>query len=73
MATKTDEIWIGEDDARRKLEDEELQAFLAERETMRLEFEQAEAQVQAKLAAKAALLERLGITAEEAALLLYEA
>ena len=70
MATKTDEIWIGEDDERRKLEGAELEAFLADREAIRLEVEKRDAEVKAKADAKAALLDRLGITVEEAALLL---
>ena len=69
MATKTDEIWIGEDDERRQLEGAELEAFLADREAILLETEKRKAEVKAKADAKAALLNRLGITAEEAALL----
>lgn len=70
MATKTDEIWIGEDGERRQLEGAELEAFLADREAIRLETEKRDAEVKAKADAKAALLDRLGITADEAALLL---
>jgi hypothetical protein len=70
MAIKTEEIWIGEDDVRRKLEGAELEAFLVDRAAIDLEIAQREAQLQIKADAKAALLERLGITADEAALLL---
>lgn len=70
MATKTDEIWIGEDDERRKLEGAELEAFLADREAIRLQNEEREAEAKAKATAKAELLDRLGISAEEAKLLL---
>ena len=70
MATKTEEIWIGEDDVRRQLAGAELEAFLADREAIFLEDEKQKAEVKAKADAKAALLNRLGITAEEAALLL---
>jgi hypothetical protein len=70
MDIKTEEIWIGEDDVRRKLESAELEAFLADRQTIALEIAQREAEAQAKAQAKAALLERLGITEDEAKLLL---
>jgi tryptophanyl-tRNA synthetase len=70
MATQIHDIWIGEDDVRRKLEGAELAAFIADREALLLEGEKHEAEVKAKADAKAALLERLGITADEAALLL---
>ena len=70
MATKTDEIWIGEDDERRQLEGAELEAFLADREVIRLEVEKREAEAKANADAKAALLDRLGITEAEAKLLL---
>ena len=70
MATKTEEIWIGEDDVRRKLEGAELETFFDDREVIRLEIAQRKAEAQAKADAKAALLERLGITTDEAKLLL---
>lgn len=65
-----EEIWIGENDVRRKLEGEELEAFLAMRKEI-ADSKLAEATAEeAKATAKAALLDRLGITADEAALLL---
>lgn len=70
MASQTNDIWIGEDDSRRKLEGVELAAFLADREAIQNEVKAREDEQKAKAMAKAALLERLGITADEAALLL---
>jgi hypothetical protein len=70
MATTTPEIWISNEEGKRKLEGAELEAFLADREATRFQIAEREAQAQAKADAKAALLERLGITADEAALLL---
>lgn len=66
----TEEIWVGEDDVRRKLQGDELKAFLAMRKEIADAKAAEEAAEEAKVIAKAALLERLGITAEEAALLL---
>lgn len=70
MDTTTPEIWISNEEGKRKLEGAELEAFLADREALRVEIDAREVQAQAKADAKAALLERLGITADEAALLL---
>lgn len=70
MDTTTAEIWVSNEEGQRKLEGAELEAFLVDRETIRLEIEEREAQAQAKLAARQAVLDRLGITEEEAALLL---
>jgi hypothetical protein len=66
----TEEIWIGENDVRRQLEGEELEAFLAMRAEIKKAKDDAEAEAAQRAIAKAALLERLGITADEAALLL---
>jgi len=66
----TEEIWIGEDDVRRKLEGDELAEFLAMRARMNKAKQDAEAEATQRAEDKAALLERLGITAEEASLLL---
>jgi hypothetical protein len=70
MATATPDIWISNEEGQRKLEGAELEAFLADREAIRLEIAEREAQAEAKAEAKTALLERLGITADEAKLLL---
>jgi hypothetical protein len=65
-----EEIWVGENDVRRKLEGKELEAFLAMRKEI-ADSKLAEAAAEeAKATAKAALLNRLGITADEASLLL---
>jgi hypothetical protein len=70
MATATNDIFISNEEGQRKLEGAELEAFLADREAIRLEIAQREAEAQVKATAKAALLERLGITEDEAKLLL---
>ena len=70
MATQTNEVWIGEDDTRRKLEGAELEAFLADRKAIQDAAKAQEAEAKAKAEAKVALLAKLGITAEEAVLLL---
>lgn len=66
----TEEIWIGENDVRRKLEGEELAEFLAVRAEIQKAKDDAETKAAQRAEAKAALLERLGITTDEAALLL---
>ena len=65
-----EEIWIGENDVRRKLEGDELSEFLAVRAEIKKAKDEAEAIATQRATEKAALLERLGITADEAALLL---
>lgn len=70
MDTTTPEIWVSNEEGKRKLEGSELEIFLADREAINQEIAQREAEVQAKADAKAALLERLGITEDEAKLLL---
>ena len=66
----TEEIWIGENDIRRKLEGEELKDFLAVRAKIKQMKDEAEAVEAQRQIDKAALLDRLGITEEEAKLLL---
>lgn len=70
MATTTNEIWVSDEQGKRKLEGDELAAFLEQKAKDQLEAEKLQEEVKAKASAKAALLERLGITADEAALLL---
>ena len=70
MDTTTPEIWVSNEEGSRKLEGAELEAFLADREAINQEIAQREAEVQTKADARAALLERLGITEDEAKLLL---
>jgi hypothetical protein len=66
----TEKIFIGIDDQVIEAKGEVLQALLAEIADNKAKEAAAEAAIAAKETAKAALLERLGITAEEAALLL---
>ena len=68
MTTK--DIYVGDNDVRRKLEGAELEEFLVEIAKMQKLKSDAEADAAQRATAKAALLERLGITADEAALLL---
>jgi hypothetical protein len=64
----SEEIWVQEDDVRRKLEGEELQAFLADRAAMQAQ-KQAEEEAKAakQLVRESALakLAALGLTEEE--------
>ena len=69
MAT-TNKILVGIDDKVIELKGADLEAFLADREAIANEMAIKEAEVQAKAQAKAVLLERLGITEDEAKLLL---
>jgi hypothetical protein len=66
----TEDIYVGDNDIRRKLEGAELEEFLAVRAEIQKIKEAADAELAERAEAKAALLERLGITADEAALLL---
>lgn len=70
MALQTPEIWVQEGDVRRQLEGDELDAFIAHQNEIQF---QEEAKAQAVIEAEAkrkALLEKLGITEDEAKLLL---
>lgn len=66
----TEDIYVGDNDIRRKLEGAELEQFLAVRAEIQKIKEAADAEAAQRAEAKAALLERLGITTDEAALLL---
>jgi hypothetical protein len=66
----TEKIYIGIDDERVEATGQELQDILDYRAKKKLEKENQLAEAQAKAQAKAELLERLGITADEAKLLL---
>jgi hypothetical protein len=69
----TEEIWIGDNDVRRKLEGAELAEFLAYREQSNKRRETEQATEVAKLAAKEsakAKLAALGLTPEEVTALL---
>ena len=70
MATITEEIWISNEQGKRKLEGAELEAFLADREAILLDIAERELVAAQRAVDKAELLNRLGITADEAALLL---
>jgi hypothetical protein len=70
MATHSNEIWIQDGDEKRKLEGQELIDYQANIALVVAEVEAAKAKIQADVQAKAALLTKLGITADEAALLL---
>ena len=66
----TEKIYIGIDNQVIEAKGEVLEKLLAEIAEIKAKEAAAEAAIAAKATAKAALLERLGITAEEAALLL---
>lgn len=71
MATTTaNEIKVVDNGVERILEGQELESFLAQRAKDELELAAMKAADEERKAQKEALLERLGITAEEAALLL---
>ena len=70
MDTKSEEIFVTEDGVRRQLEGEELLQFLSQREKDIADKAARLAELQQKEASKSALLDRLGITADEAKLLL---
>jgi hypothetical protein len=65
-----DEIWIGDNDVRRKLDGAELSEFLAVRAEIQKLKDDELARAAQREVDKAALLDRLGLTADEAALLL---
>ena len=66
----TNKIYVGIDHEKVELTGAELDAYLANREAIKAEKAKLEAEAKAKADAKAALLERLGITEDEAKLLL---
>lgn len=70
MVTASNEIWVGIDDQRVKLEGEELAAFLKQAELDALEKNRLEQEEADKLAKKSALLSKLGITEEDVKILL---
>ena len=64
----SEEIWVQEDNVKRKLEGAELEAFLADRAQMQAEQEAREAEEAAKVAAKQSALSKLsalGLTDDE--------
>lgn len=66
----TEEIFVGIDGVRVKLEGEALQAFLAERQAEAEALAKAKADLLAKEEKRKNLLEKLGLTEDEAKLLL---
>jgi hypothetical protein len=66
----TEKIFIGIDNERIELTGEALESFIAERAIRIQEAEAKALEAEAKAAQKAALLERLGISEDEARLLL---
>lgn len=70
MATQEAKILIQENDQIRELTGDELKAFLAQKQADEAELELLAAAEDAMKARKAEILDRLGITAEEAKLLL---
>jgi hypothetical protein len=70
MATQSNQIKIHIDNQEIILTGDELELFEADRAREHQRYLQEIAEAQAKATAKAALLERLGITADEAKLLL---
>jgi hypothetical protein len=68
MATQIDEIWIGEDNNKRKLEGAELQAFIEDRKAIQETEEKRELAEKNALAAKEvahAKLAALGLTLDD--------
>jgi len=61
----SEEIWVQEDNIRRKLEGEELQAFLVDRAATQAQQQAQEETKAIKAAQKTAILERIGLTEEE--------
>ena len=66
----TEEIWVGIDGERIKLEGEALEQFIAERDAYLEAEAKAKAEIAQKQAQRKAILERLGLTEDEAKLLL---
>ena len=70
MTNTNEKIFVGIDDEVIELEGEAKEAFLLDREKEAKILENRKAEAEAKNVEKQAILKRLGITAEEAALLL---
>lgn len=66
----TPKIVVSDENGHRELEGQELKDFLIEQAKLKAEADELEAKAAAKAAAKSALLDRLGITEDEAKLLL---
>jgi hypothetical protein len=70
MASQNNEIWVGIDDNKVLLSGAELENYLIQLNLDKMEAKRIDDESAAKAAEKSALLLKLGITAEEAALLL---
>ena len=70
MGMPTPKIIVSDENGQRELEGQELEDFLTDRAKLQAEVEARQAEAETKAQAKAELLERLGITADEAKLLL---
>jgi hypothetical protein len=70
MDMPTPKIIVSDENGSRELEGQELEDFLIQQQKDKAEAERLEAAVESRKLAKAQLLERLGITADEAKLLL---
>ena len=70
MATASNKIIITDNNGARELEGKELADFLAQQTIDKADSDALKAEAQAKATAKAALLAQLGITEEQAKLLL---
>jgi hypothetical protein len=70
MATASNKIIITDNNGARELLGQELADFLTQQAKDKIEADKLKAEAEAKAQAKGALLERLGITADEARLLL---
>jgi hypothetical protein len=66
----TPKIIVSDENGQRELEGQELENFLIDRAKLQAEVEMLEAEAQARAQAKTALLAQLGITEEQAKLLL---
>jgi hypothetical protein len=70
MATVSKDIWVGIDDQKIKLEGEALKSYLAQAELDSEESKRIKAEEEARIAKREAILAKLGLTIDEAALLL---
>jgi hypothetical protein len=70
MATVSKDIWVGIDDQKIKLEGEALKSYLAQAELDSEESQRIKAEEEARIAKREAVLAKLGLTSDEAALLL---
>ena len=70
MAIQTKEILVSDENGSRKLVGEELESFLAQKELDNLEIAKSVSQAKDRQIQRQAILDRLGLTADEAKLLL---